>query len=176
LDHILTECETPARTLIWQLASDLWPETHGPFPQLTFGAILGAGLLSIHTRTPDPDDSASDEDQDSEDIPGHPHPGGTCLLQILVSESAYLLWVLRCERVIQGRVHSLHSIRARWINAINRRLSIDRIVAGKIKRSLKAVKQVVRTWRGTLADEDLLPTFWVNHFEVLVGIRTPRTP
>ncbi|KZT18765.1 hypothetical protein NEOLEDRAFT_1079348 [Neolentinus lepideus HHB14362 ss-1] len=152
LDHILTECETPARALIWELAADLWPAAYGPFPQLTFGAIIGAGSLTAHRQTSNDDDTVSDDEHNIGDSPTRPHRGGTRLLQILVSESSYLLWVLRCERVIQNRVHSIRTITARWTNTINRRLSIDRIVAGKIRRSPKAVTQVAQTWKDTLAN------------------------
>ncbi|EPQ50508.1 RnaseH-domain-containing protein, partial [Gloeophyllum trabeum ATCC 11539] len=78
LDHILLECLTPAR--VWMLTQDLWPDSFGPWPALNFGALLSCGKLAPPLTKP--------------------HPGASRLLQILVSEAIYLLWVLRCERVI----------------------------------------------------------------------------
>jgi hypothetical protein len=45
--------------------------------------------------------------------------GMTRLLQILISESAHLIWVLRCERIIREENHSDDEIRARWLRKIN---------------------------------------------------------
>ncbi|TFK50775.1 hypothetical protein OE88DRAFT_1659836 [Heliocybe sulcata] len=88
----------------------------------------------------------------------------------------YLLWVLRCERVIQDRQHSVDAIVTRWKNAINRRLDIDRTIASRIRRSPRAIKKVAQTWHGTLADEHLLPRDWASRPEVLAGIRAPIAP
>ncbi|KAH9025218.1 hypothetical protein EDB85DRAFT_1984442 [Lactarius pseudohatsudake] len=60
--------------------------------------------------------------------------GATRLLQILISEAAHLIWVLRCERVIQGKQQNANETEARWFKAINRRLTEDKIAATKIKR------------------------------------------
>ncbi|KAH9008310.1 hypothetical protein EDB85DRAFT_1837444, partial [Lactarius pseudohatsudake] len=56
------------------------------------------------------------------------------LLQILLSESAHLIWVTRCERTIQLKEHSTEEIERRWLAQINRRLINDKIIATKIKR------------------------------------------
>src|ERR1700761_6737511 len=37
-------------------------------------------------------------------------------------ETAYLIWTLRCERIIREREHSDHEITAAWRKVINRRL------------------------------------------------------
>ena len=60
--------------------------------------------------------------------------GATRLLQILISEAAHLIWVLRCERVIQEKRHEGREIVARWEKAINRRLTNDKITATIIKK------------------------------------------
>ncbi|EPQ51387.1 hypothetical protein GLOTRDRAFT_15264, partial [Gloeophyllum trabeum ATCC 11539] len=148
LDHILLECLTPAREIVWMLTQDLWPDSFGPWPALNFGALLSCGKLAVPLRDTlhhDDQDSDSDSTIDHEPPLTKPHPGASRLLQILVSEAIYLLWVLRCERVIQQRTHSPKAIASRWSRAINRRLSIDHVVACKLKRSEKEVKKVVRT-------------------------------
>ncbi|KAH9023482.1 hypothetical protein EDB85DRAFT_312877 [Lactarius pseudohatsudake] len=60
--------------------------------------------------------------------------GATRLLQILISEVAHLIWVLRCERVIQGKQQNANETEARWFKAINWRLTEDKIAGTKIKR------------------------------------------
>ncbi|KIM57098.1 hypothetical protein SCLCIDRAFT_131321, partial [Scleroderma citrinum Foug A] len=52
--------------------------------------------------------------------------GSSRLLRIFVSESAHLIWVLRCERTIQGRNHSPDAVRSRLQNRINHRITLDR--------------------------------------------------
>ncbi|KZT18461.1 hypothetical protein NEOLEDRAFT_1193334, partial [Neolentinus lepideus HHB14362 ss-1] len=152
LDHILLECKSPARKIIWLLAADLWPDLYGPWPSVNFGTVLGC---------------------DNPDTPC-PHPGASRLLQIPISKSMYLIWVLQCERVIQQQTHGPKSIALRWTNAMNRCLHIDRITACKIKRTPKETTKVTVTWKGTLKNESTLPPDWASHPEVLVGIRPPR--
>ncbi|KAI9462751.1 hypothetical protein F5148DRAFT_954742, partial [Russula earlei] len=60
-----------------------------------------------------------------------PPCGPTRLLQILISESAHLTWILRCESVIQGLQHGRALIATRWRNAINRRLTTDKLMTTK---------------------------------------------
>lgn len=91
------------------------------------------------------------------------------LLQILISESAYLIWVLRCERVIQPRTHSETEIEKRWLRAINKRLIDDKITATKIKHGISHINLVKRTWEAVLRKDGELPEKWMHNREVLVG-------
>ena len=59
------------------------------------GLILGSGCLSVP--------QVDDQEQNTRSAYLR---GATRLLRILVSESAYLIWVLRCEGVIQEKYHS----------------------------------------------------------------------
>ncbi|KAH9049819.1 ribonuclease H-like domain-containing protein [Lactarius deliciosus] len=86
--------------------------------------------------------------------------GTSRLLQILVSEAAHLIWVLRCERVIQERTHSPHEIKTRWLNVINKRLTEDKIIATKL---------VEATWGKVLRKFSDPPYNWIHNREVLVG-------
>jgi hypothetical protein len=61
--------------------------------------------------------------------------GATHLLHILISESAHLIWVLRCERVIREIKHKDNEIRARWLSLINDRLMEDRTITSTIKKT-----------------------------------------
>jgi len=97
------------------------------------------------------------------------HKGPTWLLQILLSESVYMIWVLRCERVIQEKALSDGKIRARWHRVINERLTIDKVTALKITRTNEFTKQVEDTWEPALRKEGEIPVQWMYCSEVLVG-------
>jgi len=89
-------------------------------------------------------------------------------LQIIISESAYLIWVLRCERVTQAKEHSDDEIKGRWLRVINERLTINKITATRVKRKDGFTTLVVNTWEQALEKERGLPPK-LNHSEVLVG-------
>ena len=85
LEHILLECGHPTTEKIWSLVKHLWPDTSAPWPTLNLGVLLGCGSLAL----PPAEDHPSNK-------------GLSRLRRILLSESIHLIWVLRCERVIQG--------------------------------------------------------------------------
>lgn len=62
--------------------------------------------------------------------------GVSRLLQIMISEAVHLIWVLRCERVIQEKTHTPEEVKARWFKAINRRLTDDKITATVIRKRI----------------------------------------
>ena len=149
-----TSCRSPPARIIWSLAKETWPHRDIPWPNQDLGTILGCGCLAVpqtgnHSRA-------------------HLH-GASCLLQILLSELAYLIWSLRCERVIGGRTHSPQEIKARWLRTINMRLTDNKITATKIKRDRGFTNLVVNTWEHILSKETDLPNDWINQHEVLVG-------
>ncbi|KAJ7847171.1 hypothetical protein B0H13DRAFT_1907416 [Mycena leptocephala] len=93
-------------------------------------------------------------------------------LRILITESLYLIWKLRCECVISrdGEAPSENEIHNRWVSQINERLSIDRALTNRIKFSKQyslAPSLVLDTWKGSLLDEDKLPKDWLRDPEVL---------
>jgi len=81
----------------------------------------------------------------------------------------YLIWALRCERVIQEKPLSDAEIRARWHHAINERLTIDKATMTKIKRTKEYTKQIEGTWEPVLKREMEIPVNWMYCCEVLVG-------
>jgi len=62
----------------------------------------------------------------------------------------HLIWVLRCERVIQGKSLNENEIQVRWFRAINMRL-MDKVIATRIKREQTYTKQVKSTWEPILS-------------------------
>ncbi|KAG2070451.1 hypothetical protein BDR04DRAFT_1018719, partial [Suillus decipiens] len=99
------------------------------------------------------------------------------LLRILLSESAYLIWTLRCERTIKGQTHTEENITSRWHNTINQRLQLDRTMAVRTKRSSKATTQVIQTWADIIEINNKTNpnnNDWATALEVLVGIKLLR--
>jgi hypothetical protein len=123
LDHILTECAHPATRLIWNLVKQKWPDDEHNWPKIHQGHILGCGSIQ-----PNPDN-------DNEVTTGK-KCGIARLKRILLSESAYLIWTLRCERTIEGTTYPRRTITAKWLNQMTTRLNIDRRLALSKKKNL----------------------------------------
>ncbi|KAG1822484.1 uncharacterized protein BJ212DRAFT_1263294, partial [Suillus subaureus] len=168
LEHILTECNSPPQKLIWHLAKQLWPHNDTPWPDTSLGTILGCRSI----KTPE----EMCEGDKGRIKPTNSMQGKSRLLQIIISESAYLIWVLRCKHVIQGTSHNNENIIKQWHRAIDARLQLDRVSASKIKRTAKFTNLVHATWSTTLLKESPLPKNWVTSLEVLVGIKLPQPP
>ena len=83
MGHILTECTAPGRHEVWELCRKVWLRKWPTWPVLELGTILGCGLAEF------------------KDDEGRAHPGAARLFRILISESAFLIWSLRCERRIE---------------------------------------------------------------------------
>ena len=83
-----------------------------------------------------------------------------------------MIWVLRCERVIQPKMHSDSEVEARWLKVINKRLIDDKITATRIKRDRTHIKITNDTWETILLKEGDLPNKWMSNREVLVGRRS----
>jgi hypothetical protein len=99
--------------------------------------------------------------------------GETRLYKVLVSESAYLIWCLRNERVIGEKpAASEQEIKNRWCKKINERIALDCLLSDKAKYGVKAVNKhlVLKTWQNTLKNEDRLPEDWTREAGVLVGV------
>jgi hypothetical protein len=168
MEHILIHCRATPTTTIWHLARETWPHDPDLWPDITIGTILGCGSICIPIR---------DDQANAENIPINPASKGmTRLLQILISEAAHLIWVLRCEREIRLRTHSANEAHQRWTRAINIRLTDDKIIASKIKRDASSVERAKSTWEDVLRKHMDLPDDWITSREVLVGIRSRFAP
>ncbi|PCH44822.1 hypothetical protein WOLCODRAFT_51472, partial [Wolfiporia cocos MD-104 SS10] len=98
---------------------------------------------------------------------GRRSEGDARLYRILITESAYLIWKLRNERVIceegnPATPASRTEIESRWRRAINDRLATDCKMTNARKYGTKALQRalVEQTWKGTLQNEDKLPPDW----------------
>ncbi|KAJ6571484.1 hypothetical protein B0H19DRAFT_937691 [Mycena capillaripes] len=167
LEHIMIQCQRPGQSIIWQLAEEIWTKKGHNWPAISLPSILGSGLASF---------TAENKHQSIAD---------SRFFLILITESAHLIWKLRCECVV-GRESeepaSKNEVRNRWIFAMNERLKFDRDLTDRLRHGAQysiAPSLVLDTWRGVLEDEEILPNDWLRGPEVLVGIapnRSKRSP
>ena len=93
----------------------------------------------------------------------------------LTSEHQLNKRVLRCERRIEHEDHPdplpTQGIRARWLAAVNARLTLDVAMTHR-RYGRKALPRstVLNTWRGTLRGEENLPADWIGEPGLLVGM------
>jgi hypothetical protein len=161
--HILTECNAPGQREIWDLTKKIWLIKHNYWPKVdNLGIVIGCGLGKFLSKT------------------GQRKLGAERLYRILMTESAHLIWRIRCERVLErprDQWHTAKEIQNRWHCAINRRLTLDQAMTNKkYERKAISAKTVLCTWSGTLQNESLLPENWINCSGVLVGIGPPEQP
>ncbi|KZV82330.1 hypothetical protein EXIGLDRAFT_627168, partial [Exidia glandulosa HHB12029] len=136
LQHILFDCESRERTTIWRLASEFTSDRLSQWPNLDVGSILGSPLLKFTTN----DNKAE---------------GLTRLMRIVIVESAFLIWKIRCERRIEHEddtdaAPSGEEITGRWYATINARVAHDRHLTNKRRYKRKALNEdlVLETWEG----------------------------
>ncbi|KAJ7843932.1 hypothetical protein B0H13DRAFT_2239252 [Mycena leptocephala] len=162
LDHILLECPSPGQSEVWKLAEQFWTKKGPRWPAVSMGTILGSGLAVF------------------KDDAGKPQPTLARLYKILMTESAHVIWKLRCDSVIGcgGTPPSTHEVHNRWVKIMNERLEIDINLTNKSKYGKQYALSptlVLDTWRGTLLDEGTLPADWLREPGVLVGITPKRS-
>ncbi|KAJ7821842.1 ribonuclease H-like protein, partial [Mycena leptocephala] len=162
LDHILLECPSPGQSEVWKLAEQFWTKKGPRWPAVSMGTILGSGLAVF------------------KDDAGKPQPALARLYKILMTESAHVIWKLRCDSVIGrgGTPPSTHEVHNRWVKVMNERLEIDINLTNRSKYGKQHALSpalVLDTWRGTLLDEGTLPTDWLREPGVLVGITPKRS-
>ena len=156
MSHILTQCQSSPTCIIWDLARTTWLHKDIPWPDIDLGMILGCGSLAVPQLIMD-----QGQHRRKAHLRGVSH-----LLQILLSESAYLVWTMHCERVIHGKIHNQQEIRSKWLHAINSRLTNNKITALKIKQNKGFTRLVVNTWEKVLTKERDLLNNWISMHEV----------
>jgi len=165
MEHILTECSAPGREQVWGLANRLWKMRADSDLPLNYRALLGCSLPNFRKTNDRPD------------------KGLNRLFRIVVSESMYLIWKLRCERTIawEGdptRQHAPYEIHNKWLQAINARLRMDSVQTNKkiFKKKVIQPRLVLQTWDGCLKDGLHEERNWCGKTGVLVGIAPKHPP
>ncbi|KAJ7328386.1 hypothetical protein DFH08DRAFT_709582 [Mycena albidolilacea] len=159
MEHILSQCEAPGQGEIWELAKELWLKRNPDWAWPGIGTIITSRLATFKNEE------------------GKVKAGDGRLYRLIMAESAYLIWKLRCERVIQNNgVHATSKeIHNRWVATMNPRLKLDcKMTDRMFEKKAIPVKKVLHTWKGILKGEDKLPDDWTGSAEVLVGIEPRR--
>ncbi|KAJ4501346.1 hypothetical protein C8R41DRAFT_892509 [Lentinula lateritia] len=137
MEHILVECQAPGQEEVWKLTKNLWTKSGERWRNVEFGNILSCGLA------------------DFKDPKGKRNPGTSRLFRILISESAYLIWKLRCERVIGEKTINIAQITNQWTWSIESRLNLDCLLTSKKFSAGKVSKEMVKkTWGKLVSDQD----------------------
>ncbi|KZP21144.1 ribonuclease H-like protein [Athelia psychrophila] len=159
MDHILTECKAPEGKIIWELAEKLWKKKIPHWPKIyCAGAVMACALADF--RTPE----------------GDKLTGANRLYRIIVSESAWLIWKLRCRRLFDPDAAkdmiTEREVHNRWVKVINLRLDLDRAMTNpKYERKAIPRTKVLQTWRGTIDDGNNLPPDWTRSKDVCISIK-----
>ncbi|KAI0667436.1 ribonuclease H-like protein, partial [Trametes maxima] len=140
MTHILTECHAKGQKEIWEMTRKTLDERGIKLPEISLGLALSGPLLTL------------------EDAKGKPKKGLTRLAKILIAESTYLIWVLRCQRVIDWestdrQEHSEREIKMRWKATMDKRYEMDIAMTNKRVAGNKAIHKalVKETWEGISA-------------------------
>jgi hypothetical protein len=159
MEHILIDCEAPGCQTLWDLARELWEKTGHDWPEINLGSIFACGFAHFKTAKDKPD------------------KGADRLFRILISETAHLIWKLRCTRVIERgsdptKYFSEREIHNRWLSCINQRLRIDLLLTDRRKFGNRAsnFKLILSTWKRVIKDAENLQDIQILQSRVLVGI------
>ena len=160
IEHILTVCRAEETTTIWHCAKILWEAKGREWTPPSLEELLTIGMKKWYAPT----------------APSQYDHGTSRLWRILMSESIFMIWKLRCERVIQHSAerewtHSRREVQLRWTAALQHRLQMDRtLTSPRFGRTAIPGKRVKQTWSGIVKNETALPGNWATSLRVLVGI------
>ncbi|RPD55593.1 hypothetical protein L226DRAFT_546881 [Lentinus tigrinus ALCF2SS1-7] len=159
MEHILFNCAAVGRGTVWELAEDAWKATGLPWIEPNWGTALGAACAVFETEE------------------GSRKTHAEALWTILMTESLYFIWKLRCERVIQNEKceFTIPEVTKRWYAAMDRRLDLDRrSCAGYWGKCALRAGTIACIWEPVLQACGELPRNWVTNSGVLVGIKRGR--
>ncbi|RPD57418.1 hypothetical protein L226DRAFT_547078 [Lentinus tigrinus ALCF2SS1-7] len=159
MEHILFDCVAVGRGTVWELAEETWSLTGLPWREPKWGTALGAACAVF------------------ENDDGVRKGAAEALWTILMTESLYMIWKLRCERVIQNekREFTIPEVAKRWYAALDRRVDLDRrSCAGYWGKCALKAGTIACIWEPVLQARGELPRNWVTDSGVLVGIKRGR--
>ena len=163
-EHMMSECDSVERKTVWDQANQLWRRRHAKDLPVSEGAILGGGLANFKRND------------------GKPDTAKNRLYRILMTESAHLIWVLRCERRIGGgdnpwACHTEQAVMNKWYRKINERLQVDCLLTNSFLYERRALdtKKVYYTWAKCSTNTEDTHREWCRNPGFLVGM-TPRRP
>ncbi|KAH6910868.1 hypothetical protein BKA70DRAFT_1424541 [Coprinopsis sp. MPI-PUGE-AT-0042] len=171
IEHILIDCIALQNSNLWEQADELLRKAGWPDHKTEYGDVLGCALI-----LPKKDKETRDPSQ----------KGRNRLRTILISETAYLIWRMRCEWIIDkeadpSRKPSRAEAKRRWQKTIQARLDLDILATNSRRYEKKARKtaQVLDTWQNVVECRETLKQSVKQHRNrgvVLVGNAHPERP
>lgn len=135
MEHILFHCKSREGVLIWHCAARLWVKASGTaWPGQSLCYSLGCSHIKLSAAS------------------GKNQKGMSRLFRILTVEASYLIWVLRCERVITEKVSqfSADEVKNRWDKIIKDRAMLDYKMSNpRYRKKAIPLKMVMCTWGTT---------------------------
>jgi ribonuclease HI len=170
IEHILFTCPAPEREAAWRTAQSAWVGQGQEWPEISLGLIMACGSLRFK-----PDEQPNGEGRRT-------HGGRVGVskrLQIYISETAHLIWAMRCERVMQGKKTIERSAIRRWWARMNMRLRTDRLVALRSSKE-KMTTRLEGTWGPVVdalctCDNTVYEETWLTSPGVFSGYRLSPT-
>ena len=156
MNHILSECRSLGQGIVWGLVASLWRNATGEhLPPQDVYTVLGCPLVELPASRPQ-------------------SQGLSRLRKLIIVEAAYLIWVLRCERVIQNNDQAFTQLEIvnRWNKTIANRAELDMKMASTFPgKKAPPLPLVISTWEATdIIDlAPLKPSGMDNRSGVLVG-------
>ncbi|EKM50883.1 uncharacterized protein PHACADRAFT_104000, partial [Phanerochaete carnosa HHB-10118-sp] len=109
-----------------------------------------------------------------------PDSGASRLYRILLSETAYLIWKLRCERRIEHddqKAFTENELRKRWSSMLQRRHDMDCAMTNdRFGRKALDNTAATNTWERITRGRADRADKWLMDSGVLVGSRPPDCP
>lgn len=112
MEHILMSCKASGQETVWELTKQLCDHRGLKWENPSIGLILGCVLAKLRLKN------------------GKPMEAGNRMYRIEVSESACLIWKLRCDWRIRcksdpEKQHTIEEITNKWRNTLLRRVKLD---------------------------------------------------
>jgi hypothetical protein len=174
MQHILLECPSTARKEVWKLARRTWPTGYQKWRTVDMGLILGSGAINLKA------DPRRTTGQKSLKTAKRKAQGRSELMQDLIRESAHLIWVMRCERVVGDRKGQAgkSEIQRRWFRKIDDKLLSERALATRPRAKAKTKRRLTFKWDDVIEVENgTHPSDgWLTMKGFLVGVKRPRPP
>ncbi|KIJ35263.1 hypothetical protein M422DRAFT_34678 [Sphaerobolus stellatus SS14] len=144
MERMLAKFKFSGQKVIWRIEEKVWFQTGEPWPGTNLGTVLGSGLGTYMTEE------------------GRPESAERRLFMILMTESAYLIWKIRCEWRIQheGRADKKitdHEVRNRWIKQMSTKIYMHILCTDqqRYRREATALHLVQKTWDTLLKTEKI---------------------
>src|SRR5260370_11808812 len=127
INNILVECKVKQGPQIWKSAKEICETKHIPWPpNIDISTIMALPLLKVRSND------------------GRIRQGATRLFLIIMSECAFLIWKLRCKRILEPghqdgitTKEAINQVRA----TVNSRLNQDKILTSKIRYKTTALPE-----------------------------------